>query len=493
MNFLKRAWQYLRHKKGRTALLVLVTSAIMLFVLAGLIIQTAAIQAVKNTVNSAGTTVTLSANREKAFEKLRDSQSSSSSTSTKTRPTLNLASVSIATAEKIGKLSQVAGYQLTSSASVNASGFDAIETSSSTQSFPGGGGNDSSRGDISISGVSTTAAESGFQEKTDTITSGRGITAADVNTNNVVIEKNLAEQNSLKVGSKIKVKTTDSKTTKTLTIVGIYTAKTSSSSSTGGMMGGFGQSDPANTIYGSYTLAGALNGNTTEVSSVTYTLSDSSQEKAFTAAAKKLIDTDELQLVSSSETYEQLLQPMKNVESFANKIVWIVGIAGTIILALLIVLMIRERRHEVGVLLSLGESKTKMVGQLFAEMIVVLAASLVIAGGLGATFGSAVSKQLVTQQLSSQTTTTQNAGFGGGGAPSGAPTGGGNFGGGGRQMNASGSNSVTKKALSNLNTTLKPTTFVEVAGLGLGIIALATLIGATPIFRLKPKEILTSE
>ena len=35
MNFVKRAWLNLIAKKGRTLLLVLVTSAIMLFVMAG--------------------------------------------------------------------------------------------------------------------------------------------------------------------------------------------------------------------------------------------------------------------------------------------------------------------------------------------------------------------------------------------------------------------------------------------------------------------------
>ncbi len=54
---------------------------------------------------------------------------------------------------------------------------------------------------------------------------------------------------------------------------------------------------------------------------------------------------------------------MNNVASFARNIVLIVAIAGAIILALIVMLMVRERRFEIGVLMSLGESKLKIIGQ----------------------------------------------------------------------------------------------------------------------------------
>lgn len=42
MNFIKRAWLATKAKKSRTALLTLVTSSILIFVLAGLTIKSAA-------------------------------------------------------------------------------------------------------------------------------------------------------------------------------------------------------------------------------------------------------------------------------------------------------------------------------------------------------------------------------------------------------------------------------------------------------------------
>lgn len=489
MDFIKRAGLYLRQKIGRTALITLVMSAIMIFVLAGIIIQSAAIQATNSAKNSAGTTVTLSADREKAFASMRKSQSSSSSSSSSSSnaapAAITMPSVKIKTAEKIAALSNVAGYQYSNSASVNASGFSAVTTSSSSGGGQGGFSGSSNSGDITISGVSTTTAETNFKSKSYKITSGRGITAADKNTNNVVIESELATSNSLKVGSTIKVKTTDDDSkTYTLNVVGIYKAKTSTSS-----QGGPNMSDPSNTIYSSYTFAGTVNGDTTSVTSVVYTLTDSSKEKAFTKQAKKLISSS-FSLTSSSETYALLMKPMKNVQSFANKIVWIVGIAGTIILALITVLMIRERRHEIGFLMALGESKFKIVLQLFSELFAVLVLSLVIAGVAGNFVGNAVGKQLVSQQTTATQSTSTGAGFGGGGQQPGggggtAPSGAGRSG--QTSMTASGSQ------VSTLKTKISAKSMAELGGLGLGIIAIAVVAGSTPIFRLKPKKILSNE
>ncbi|MFT8966328.1 ABC transporter permease [Leuconostoc suionicum] len=489
MDFIKRAGLYLRQKIGRTALITLVMSAIMIFVLAGIIIQSAAIQATNSAKNSAGTTVTLSADREKAFASMRKSQSSSSSSSSSSSnaapAAITMPSVKIKTADKIAALSNVAGYQYSNSASVNASGFSAVTTSSSSGGGQGGFSGSSNSGDITISGVSTTAAETNFKSKSYKITSGRGITAADKNTNNVVIESELATSNSLKVGSTIKVKTTDDDSkTYTLNVVGIYKAKTSTSS-----QGGPNMSDPSNTIYSSYTFAGTVNGDTTSVTSVVYTLTDSSKEKAFTKQAKKLISSS-FSLTSSSETYALLMKPMKNVQSFANKIVWIVGIAGTIILALITVLMIRERRHEIGVLMALGESKFKIVLQLFSELFAVLVLSLVIAGVAGNFVENAVGKQLVSQQTTATQSTSTGAGFGGGGQQPGggggtAPSGAGRSG--QTSMTASGSQ------VSTLKTKISAKSMAELGGLGLGIIAIAVVAGSTPIYRLKPKKILSNE
>lgn len=69
MNFIKRAWLHMKAKKGKTGLLILINSAILVFVMSGLTIKSAADAAIQNAKNEAGASVTLQVNRESMMKK----------------------------------------------------------------------------------------------------------------------------------------------------------------------------------------------------------------------------------------------------------------------------------------------------------------------------------------------------------------------------------------------------------------------------------------
>ncbi len=477
MNYLKRSTLYLTHKKGQSLLLLLIMSAILVFVLSGIIIQNAAVSATNSVTKSAGTTISVSANRNKMFSKMRSS-ASKSKTKTITTPT-----VSNAKLKKAGSLSTVAYYNITNTASVNASSFDTVSTTTGSQ----GGASGASTGNITIDGVSSTKLTSSFISKEDKIVSGRNITTSDANSKNVVIEKELASSNGIKVGDTITVKmTTSGKKSIKLKVVGIYKAKSTSTSSMPG-------SDPSNTIYTSYTLPATITGTEGKSSTVTYTLSNSAKEKSTTKKIKSIINSSSFSVSSNDESYQQLLQPMKNVQAFAKKIVWLVAIAGIIILGLIIILSVRTRQREIGVLVSLGESKMHIIGQLFSELFVILIGAMVIALLLGNFVGNKVGNQLLAQQQTTSVTSTSgaNGGPGGGGAPGSSQTGGGMRG--GAMTTQSTTSSASKKALKTLNTSISPSSVIKLGGMGLVIIALAVCVSAISILRLRPKDILIGE
>lgn len=479
MNYLKRAMLYLTHKKGQSLLLLLIMSAILVFVLSGIIIQNAALSATNSVTKSAGTTISVSANRNKMFAKMRSSSSKSKT------PTITTPTVSNEKIKKAGKLSTVAYYNITNTASVNASSFDTVSTSTGSQGMGMmKGGKGASTGNISIEGVTSTKFTSSFISKEDKIVSGRNIKASDANSKNVVIEKELASSNNLKIGDSITVKTTTSGKKKIqLKVVGIYKAKSTSSSMPG--------SDPSNTIYTSYTLPASVTGTTGKSSTVTYTLEDSGKEKATTKKIKSIINSSSFTVSSNNESYQQLLQPMKNVQSFANKIVWLVAIAGTIILGLIIILSVRTRQKEIGVLVSLGESKLHIVGQLFSELFVILIGAMVIALLLGNFVGNKVGNQLLAQQQTTSITTTAKSSDGPGGAPGTQHNGGGMHG--GAMMSQASTSSASQRALKTLNTSISPSSIMKLGGMGLVIIALAVCVSSISILRLRPKDILLGE
>lgn len=483
MNFIKRAGITLWARKGRTVLLVITASVVLMFVMAGLIIQNAALMSAKTATNSIGSTVTLSQNREKMMQKMQKKMSSSSASADE-QPTFTQPTTTIAKVKKIAALSSVASYNISTSASVNASGFNAVSTSSASSQTGMGGpfGNSSSNGSIQINGVSTTAGSANFSDGTAKMISGRGIKASDENKNNVVIESELASANNLKIGDRIKFANTSDASKKTsVKVVGIYNAKTTTN--------GFSHQDPSNTIYASFTLSNELAGTEGKVSNVTYTMADSSKTKAFIKAAKQILNDSNMTLTSDAATYKTAAKQMKDVANFASKIIWVVAIAGALILGLIILLMTRERRHEIGILVALGETKVKVVAQLFTELLIVLVVALGIATAAGTAASGPISDRLVSQQQSSQQFVMKQ------GAP------GGNMNKSDHQGNsAPATGKITDGAMdqsttkpTTINTVLTPMAVAELGGIAI-LIALLSVSGAgITILRLKPKKILQAD
>ena len=504
MNFLKRSFQYSWDKKGKTLLMIAIFSAILIFVLAGLTIQSATELATKNAQKSMGATVTLQQNRESMFKKDDDNTSETSSK----KGGFELTPIALEDAKNIGALSDVASYYFEAKTSVDASeGIEAVsssddlEATTSTdtegQEMPGGGDGGPggmammSSGDFQISGVSTLAANSSFEEETATIIDGEGITADDEGTNNVVIETTLAEANDLAVGDTFKVTNSEDEDVE-VSIRGIY-----ETSETGDSMGmQFNFMNPVNTIYSSYTLANDLAGaDEGTLDSATYTLSDPENMEAFVEEANQLIDTDTFSLQTNDQMYQQMLTPISNVSKFSKNIVILVGIAGVVILTLIVMLSIRERRYEIGVLLSLGESRIKLISQFFVEMVVCMLVAVVIAGASGNVIGNVVGNQLLEQQ-SSQTTSTeqgsnQNGGPGGQMSQPGEGQGGGGPGGqqGGGMMD--GTNLFTSsESISELEVKTSMNDIMKLLGLGILICLLSILLSSASILKMNPKKIL---
>lgn len=103
MNFIKRAYQYLWAKKGKSGLMIVILSVIMIFVLAGLSIYQAANQAITNAQKSTGATVTLTQNREAMFqakENKTDNDQTSSSSEQSQRKTFSRTPINLSDAKK---------------------------------------------------------------------------------------------------------------------------------------------------------------------------------------------------------------------------------------------------------------------------------------------------------------------------------------------------------------------------------------------------------
>ncbi|EHC6230551.1 ABC transporter permease [Listeria monocytogenes serotype 1/2a] len=499
MNFFKRAWLSMKARKGRSVLQLIIFTVVCVLILSGFTIQSAADKASELAREQLGGTVTLTVDREKQMQTMRDEAASSDSSSTESKPQFESSPIDVSDANELAKLNHVASYNYYSSTQALASGFDPIESSGDTSSSndessttaetqgPGGGqgGPQMVDADLSISGLLDSATSTDFEAGTSELTSGVAITSADKDKNVAMVEENLAEENDWKVGDSFTVTSSDGNTKVTLKIVGIY--KTTDSGSD--MAQNFSFLNPYNKVYVPYTVANTIKGSDYKntVDSAVYTMDDAANISAFEKEAKKVdsIDWDTFKLDANDTLYQQMIGPINSVASFSKNVVYIVSIAGALILGLLVMMQVRDRKYEMGVLLAIGEKRGKLIAQFFVEILIVALVSFGLAAASSHYVAQLAGNQLLAQQNSSTnetTTSTENRGPGGGGQ--GGP------GGFGESVSNLTKNTEQIKEL-DIQVTLED--MLKMGGIGIGIAFISVLLPATLVLRMNPKTILTKQ
>ncbi|MDD9150285.1 FtsX-like permease family protein [Sporolactobacillus sp. CQH2019] len=478
MDFLHRAFLSIRSKKGSFLLQVLILAIVASLILTGLLIQTASNKATALTKASIGSTVT--------FQNNPNQQLAASSSGQ--RPTFKTSSVSLSDAKKLASISYVASYNFLVNAQANAGNFTAIKSSndsSQTSSNNIGGPQQSNSnrsmqtGDLTIEGVSNLSALDEFKQGTSKITSGTSITSSSEAA--AVINQKLAQEDGLKVGDTIKIKNVQGTKTLALKIAGFY--QTSSSGSNTANM--FTSMNPYNRIYVNYKDANELKGTTTSIDSAVYTMDDASHIQSFEKKAKAIssISWKKYTLISNDSTYKSLVSSISGIGSFSKNLVYIVTIAGLAIISLVVMMQIKNRKYEVGVLMGIGEGKGKIISQFVLETVMAAILAFVVALSVGQPIAHVVSDKLANS-YSNTSSTTQMSGTGQGGGPGNAPA----MASGGPR----GSQNVTA-AKTKLTVTMNYTDGIKTVGIATGIAVLSVLLPSIAIMRLKPKEILTRQ
>ncbi|MGV6973193.1 ABC transporter permease [Bacillus halotolerans] len=472
MNFIKRAFWNMKAKKGKTFLQLFVFTVICIFVLSGLTIQSAAQKSSDLARQELGGSVTLQVDRQKQMEKQQDSGEKRSFESTP---------IKVSDANKLTALDHVKSYNFITSASANAGNFDAIESSSDTKGAPMQGGKQMVQADLSIEGVISTSLLEEFSDGDSKITDGRAITKSDVGKNVTVINETLAEENDVSVGDSITIESaTDEDTTLKLKIVGIY--KTTSSGDDQAQ--NFSFLNPYNKLYTPYTATAALKGDDYKntIDSAVYDMDDAEHIDAFVKAAKKTsIDFDTFTLNTNDQLYQQMVGPIENVASFSKNVVYLVSVAGAVILGLIVMMSIRERKYEMGVLMAIGEKRWKLIGQFLTEILIVAVVAIGIASVTGNLVANQLGNQLLSQQISSPTDSTQTA--------SGQMPGGG----GGMGHGMFGQSSSNADVIDSLNVAVSMNDMLVLGGIGMLIAVIATLLPSISVLQLHPKTILTKQ
>lgn len=365
---IKNALLSLKKNIGKTILLFVIIVVITNLVIAGLSIQSATQKSMDQIRSSLGNDVTLSVD----FRNMMKNREPGAAVSNETSLTTTMA-------DSLKNLKYVESYNYQISTSANSDSISAVETASdNSNNQPEQASN---QVDFTISANTTMKYLDSFTNNNYKLTKGRLLTTKDQNTNNCVIETNLASDNDLSVGDTFTITTTinDETITQELTIVGIYEIQSTNE------IGSAHFNNPVNTIYTDLSIGQTLTGSSENITSAIYYLDDPENAEAFVELAKKKsdIDFDTFSLDANNRLYQQNASSLESIQSFAKMFVWIVVIAGSAILCLILALTIRNRYYEIGVLLSLGQSKVKIIAQQLIEVGLIAVVAFVISLGTG--------------------------------------------------------------------------------------------------------------
>lgn len=449
MNFIKRSFLSLQSRKGKSLILLAIFLVVTNLVFAGFTIQSASSKATDLARQQLGADINLKIDINKYLEEQNSNQNANEAR--------KVPSIEKKEADKLKNSKYLDHYNYLKSVIAELKELHNVEPSGGAQSF---GPNNNLN--FTLQGVRDFSLLEAAQDKKLKLVEGEGITSKTVGKNVAMIEKKLAEKNNLKVGDKFQIGEVmdEELTTKELEIIGIYESK-EEAPSFGGQS--FALLEPANQIYVSYSVMNSLE-------NAIYSLKDPKDIDAFKEEAKKLGLPAYYELDAQDNVYKQMIGPIENIASFSKTIVIIVSIAGATILGLIIMLSIKERRKEMGILLSIGEKKWKLMGQLLVEVLCIA----VLAFGLSLATGEKVSQKVGDNLLSSEIAKNEDK-------PE-DPI-----------AKLSGNPAADVDPVDNIDVSISTEDLGKVGGIGLGIAMLGTILPALSILRLNPKQILLKD
>ena len=381
-------------------------------------------------------------------------------------------------------------------------------------------------GDFTVIGYSSDSSMTAFVNGNASILEGGTMFEEGTSDYVCVISEELAIYNDLTVGDTVIITNPSLETeTYTLTISGIYTSSETNNFSNA--MFGRGQ-DPANQIYMSANALQVIldaseaasttvtddNGRESESKitgtlAATYTFADTDAYYAFENEVRTL-GLDDSYTVSSTDitAFENSLTPLNTLSTMAGWFLLVILIIGGVILVVLNIFNVRERKYEVGVLTAMGMKKWKVAAQFMCEILVVTMLAVVIGAGIGAVSSVPVTNALLENQIASQNSqqTQMDQNFGrpgnmggnmgggmmGGDMPSDIPSDVPSDIGGGKNNRFENMFGGAADYITEVNSAMNLTVVLQMIGVGLLLTLLASAASVLFIMRYDPLKILAN-
>lgn len=554
MYVLRNALKCISRSIGRNILIGIIVLVISVSACIGLFIRQAAENAKTDTLADLSITATISFDRSSAMKEMRDQMSADGENQQGNEPPSfdrsqfkdmmnESSSLTLEEYQTYAEADSVQDFYYTLSASLNGSDdFEPVsnttentdednttETTGSSENYgnmtapdgmggnmPGGMGGGMERmmgaqSDFSITGYSSEDAMTSFIEGTATIEEG-AVFEENTTKQVCIISSELATYNDLSVGDKITLTNPNNEDeTYKFKIVGIY-SDSSANESSFSMMGAT-STDPANQIYTSYEALQAIIDKSAETSETTtdentgmefetglagtltgtYVFANTEDYYTFEEEVAEM-GLDDSYAVSSSDitAFENSLAPLETLSTTAGYFLIVILLIGAILLIVLNIFYIRERKYEIGVLTAIGMKKGKVALQFLAEIMVVTLVAVIISIGIGAVTSVPVTNALLESRTSARTAQAEQVemNFGRGG----------DMGGKGDMQTPPDANmggmqqfmSDTSDYITEINSTIDIVVILQMLGIALLLTLVASTVSILFIMRYEPLKILAN-
>ena len=196
---------------------------------------------------------------------------------------------------------------------------------------------------VSVVGTNNTSKHVLFRSGVFTLTSGKDIDSKDKNS--ILIHSDLAKKNHLKVGDTIVLNS------HTYTIKGIFEGKKHETYT------GLSSDLSENSVFVDYQSL-----DTNIVTKLTIDSNDLKQVQSLYPSSEYVVSKD-------TKAYQSSLESIQSMKHMIQILSCSIIVCGLVVLSLVLVLWLRDRVHEIGILLSIGKSKMEIIIQFIFELV----------------------------------------------------------------------------------------------------------------------------
>jgi putative ABC transport system permease protein len=292
--------------------------------------------------------------------------------------------------EKLAKTNGIADYNITTAiTAVNPVNFQRIEDKDVDQSVDVGG--------VSLIGNKDMKLDRNVLSGNLHIKEGRMITPKDKDM--CVISEELAKQNNLKIGDKISFNDyhdTENSKVSEAEIVGIYQVDQKMSPL---MQGDTYRSE--NVIFTDLRFPEKAEGETSPLYERAYFKVE--DVEAYDEVKENLqkvdINWEQYDLIDNNGNSETMSSNFNDLAKVSEMMILVISVASFVILVFVFLFWLKNRVQEVGIFLSLGVPKLRIIGQIWSEAIMIAVLSLMLSFAVAPAVSKVTANYLVSQQV----------------------------------------------------------------------------------------------